>query len=194
MSRPAHGAATDGQTEKLTAAMGQACRKPPAPEHRDCGVPGRAPSFQLSSDHAPESSVLQSHTTEQYSLKGIPSPATKALMQHPSESREHSQAGGSCSLSLHQLDNLALGTTSQASVSSPVEWEDWTHTSQLGLRIKEHTRMAFRAQHDLTSTNLLLLAWRVFIFFPWFSLPDLKPNRQSMTSGEVRAQASGILV
>lgn len=44
--------------------------------------------------------------------------------------------------------------TPQASVSSPLKWEDDTHTSQLMLRIKDHACVALRAKTDLTSTKL----------------------------------------
>lgn len=107
MSSPAHGEATDGQTEKLTAAIGQACcthththTHPRAQRLWPAQVPGRAPNFQLSSEHVPESSILQIHTMEQYCLKEIPSQATEALIQHPSGNLEHLQAGGSSLLSI----------------------------------------------------------------------------------------------
>lgn len=128
MSSPTHGEATDGQTEKLTAAMGQACRTPTTlPGHRDGGPPKcqeehPAASFpQNTFQKVLYSKFTQRSSTLHHKLQrqGIPSQATKALMQHPSGSLEHLQAGGSSSLSLHPLGNLALGTTSQA--SSPVE-------------------------------------------------------------------------
>lgn len=150
MSSPAHGEATDGQTEKFTVAMGQACcththtHTPTGTETAACPSAGKGtqlPAFLRTRSR--KFCTPNSHNRAVLS-EGDPITSYKGT-----NTASQWEPGASPSwrkfLAVHPLGNLVRGTTSQVSGSSPVEQEDWTCTSQLALRTKDHAHMAFRA-------------------------------------------------
>lgn len=161
----------------------------PSPRAQRLGparVPGRAPSL-------PRPCSGRFHTANSHNgagqSEGDPITRCKAQPWHLRESLEPVQAEASSLLSLHQPGNLAPATASQASVSSPLKWEDGTHTSELWLRIKY--RSGTRGLQSKACQAPLCCAGIVgFSLLSQASPPILEAHQaEPMPGAEVRAQA-----